>query len=70
MPRYRVSISREMYQTGYIEVNTESPDDAQKEVDALMSGKNPLQTNDPRIEWGEPQYEDFSMQTTGDVEEA
>jgi hypothetical protein len=65
-----VTVEKMLYQSGTIEVEADAPDEAIAEVEAMMQADEPLQTNDPRIAWDEPEYEDFSFVPTGDVDEA
>lgn len=70
MPEYRVSVEKTSRQTGVITIEAASSFAAKEKVKEMMEDtKNPLQTIDDRIEWDDPEYIDFSFQTTGDVEE-
>lgn len=63
--KFKVSVEKRMYATGIVEVSARTPELAQTKVEKMiMEGK--LQTND--IEWSEPEYEDCSLFTTGDVD--
>jgi hypothetical protein len=65
MPKFNVSVEKRLYCTGNIEVEANDSDDALCQVSNKIS-LGELQTTD--IEWGDPEYEDSSFQTTGDVE--
>jgi len=65
MPKFNVSVEKRMYCTGSVEVTAKDSDAALKKVsDQINTGK--LQTS--TIEWNDPEYEEGSFQTTGDVE--
>ena len=65
MPKFKVSVEKTLYCTGTVEVSAKDSDTALKRIsDKINSGK--LQTTD--VEWNEPEYEDGSFQTTGDVD--
>ncbi len=63
--KYTVSVEKRMYATGTVTVDCDSADQAvelvQNQIDSGV-----LQTT--AIEWDEPQYEDCSFATTGDVD--
>ncbi len=63
--KHTISVQKYMYCTGTVTAEGESPDDAVMAVeDQIAQGQ--LKTTD--VEWGEPQYEDCSFETTGDVD--
>lgn len=62
---YTVSVEKRLYCTGKIQVLASSPNDAVKRVDDMI-GHGKLQTAE--IVWSDPEYEDSSFGTTGDVD--
>jgi hypothetical protein len=54
-----------MYCTGTVTVTAETPEEAQAKVDEMIN-KGALQTS--QVEWDDPEYEDSSFATTGDVD--
>ena len=69
--KYKVTVEKLLRQSGTIEVEALTPDNAEAKVQAMMlDDKAPLQTIDSRIAWDTPEYEDHTFQTTGDVDEA
>ena len=67
MKKYKVTVEKRLYSSGVVKVTAANADAAQTKVEKkIESGK--LQTTD--ITWEEPQYEDLTFQTTGDVKEA
>lgn len=65
MKTFAVSVEKKMYQTGIINVEAESENIAiiivqKKIIDGLQTAE---------VTWNHPEYEDFSFQTTGDVDE-
>lgn len=67
MSNYLVSVEKRLYCTGHIKVDAENPDQAISAVRAMID-KGLLQTTE--IKWNEPEYEDSSFDTTGDIDEA
>jgi|SRR5665213_507355 len=71
MPEFEVSVEKKLIVTGKIKVTAESSPQAFKAVVKMMENQeSPLQTSDPRIEWGDPEYDDYSFIVTGDVDSA
>jgi hypothetical protein len=65
MPTYKVSVEKRLYCTGTVEVTAKDADAALKQVsDKINSGK--LQTS--QVEWSDPEYEDSTFDTTGDID--
>ena len=65
MPKFLVTVEKTMYCSGTIEVTAKDSDAALKKVsDKITSCK--LQTTS--VTWDDPQYEDGSFKTTGDVQ--
>ena len=63
--KFEVSVEKRMYATGVVVVDCDGPDEAIDLVESqIASGL--LQTTS--VEWGDPQYEDSSFATTGDVD--
>ena len=64
--KFRVSVEKRMYCTGTVTVDCASDHDA---IDLVQSqiDSGVLQTT--MVDWDEPQYEDCSFVTTGDVDE-
>ena len=61
---FEVTVEKMQYLSGVVKVTAQNPDAAIKKIqDKIYSGK--LQTT--MIEWGDPDYEDGSFTTTGDV---
>ena len=66
---FRVTVEKQQTVSGTIVVQAKNADAAIVAVNKLMNDKkNPLQTNDARIEWDEPVYDDDSFKVTGDVD--
>jgi hypothetical protein len=65
MPKFSVSIEKRMYCTGIIEVEAENADVALEDVQGRIN-MGILQTT--TVEWNDPEYEDCSFTTTGDVD--
>lgn len=66
MKKFRVSVERKLYVTGFVEVEAADELAAYRDVAArIHSGK--LQTT--KAEWGDPEYDDHSFAATGDVDE-
>ena len=66
--QYKVTIDRDLVQTGTILVDAETSVEAVRAVRAMMRyGPNVLQASDPRIQWDEPAYQDDSFDVTGDA---
>lgn len=64
MPKFEVTVEKTMTCSGIIEVEAVDADAALKQIsDRINSGK--LQTT--AINWDDPEYDDNSFQTTGDV---
>ena len=63
--KYSVSVEKRMYVTGTVKIEHGSEQEAVELVQSQID-KGTLQTTD--VEWDEPQYEDFSFFTTGDVD--
>ena len=62
---YHVTVEKRMYCTAEVTIDCDSPEQAQELVEnQITSGA--LQTTD--LLWGDPQYEDCSFITTGDVD--
>ena len=67
MKNFNVTVEKMYRVSGVITVKANSPEEANdKRDDKILSGK--LQTNDPKINWGDMDYEDSSFKTTGDVD--
>ncbi len=64
---YAVSVAKRLYCTGVVHVDADSPEEAERLVINQIE-KGVLQTT--AIEWGDPEYEDGSFETTGDVDGA
>jgi hypothetical protein len=65
MPSYQVSVEKRLYCTGAVKVSAKDSDEAIEKVSGMInSGK--LQT--ASVEWSDPEYEDLSFTTTGDVD--
>jgi hypothetical protein len=62
--KYPVSVEKRMYATGTVMVDCDNADQAVELVQNQIDN-GVLQTT--AIEWDEPQYEDYSFATTGDV---
>ena len=63
--KYEVSVEKRMYSTGKVTVECETPDQAIELVeDQINNGL--LQTTS--VNWSEPEYEDDTFVTTGDVD--
>jgi hypothetical protein len=65
MPKFRVSVEKCLFTTGSYEIEAEDADEAQEEVQRRIN-TGELQTT--AIEWNDPEYEDGSFATTGDVD--
>jgi hypothetical protein len=63
--KYAVSVEKRMYATGTVIVDCDNEDQAVEMVQNQIDNDD-LKTTD--IEWDEPEYEDCSFTTTGDVE--
>jgi hypothetical protein len=69
--RFKVSVEKQHTTTGVIEVEAADADAAIPKVEEMMvNQQNPLQTTSGEILWDEPEYDDGSFTTTGDVDEA
>jgi hypothetical protein len=69
MKNYAVKVVKLLRVEGTVEIKAESEEAALKTVQERMSDtKNPMQTTEP--DWDDPEYIDFSFETTGDVSEA
>jgi hypothetical protein len=65
--KIKVSVEKRMYCTGAVIVDCETVDQAIELVEAqIHTGE--LQTT--AVDWSHPEYEDFTFQTTGDVDDA
>jgi hypothetical protein len=62
---FSVSVEKALYCTGTVKVYAQTADEAIDKVEARIT-KGELQTTD--VEWNDPQYEDASFKTTGDVD--
>lgn len=65
--KYKVSVEKTLYCTGSVEVEADDPEQAEQVVDELINSCR-LRTSD--VCWEDPTYEEASLCTTGDVEEA
>ena len=65
MKIFKVSLEKRMYCTGSIDVTAETSEQA-VEAAQIMIDQGKLQTTE--IEWSDPEYEDCSFTTTGDVD--
>jgi hypothetical protein len=65
MKTFKVSVERKLYVTGYVKVWARDEFAALRTVNNKIA-EGTLQTTD--VEWGEPEYEDHSFDTTGDVD--
>jgi hypothetical protein len=65
MPKFKVSVEKRMYCTGAVEVEAQDADAALEEVKSQIN-MGALQTDS--VEWDDPEYEDCSLTTTGDVD--
>jgi len=63
--KFKVSVVKRLYCTGAVEVEASDEDTA---IDLVQSQieRAELQTTD--VDWGDPVYEDFSFEATGDVD--
>lgn len=67
--KYNVRVVKMQRVEGVVEVNAASEKAALKAVQKRMKdANNPMQTTEPL--WDDPEYVDFSFETTGDVYEA
>ena len=65
MKEFDVSVQKQMTCTGSVKVQAENGVDAIRKVkEQIRNGK--LDTSS--VEWGDPEYEDCSFDTTGDVD--
>ncbi len=62
---FKVSVERKLYVTGYVKVRAPDAAGALAFVNHQID-RGVIQTTD--AEWDEPEYEDHSFITTGDVE--
>ena len=62
---YKVTVEKQMLVSGVVQVFADNCDDAVAKVDAMILGAK-LSHGD--VEWSEPEYIDFTFQTTGDVD--
>jgi len=65
MPKFKVGVEKRMYATGTVTVDCDDADQAAEMVQRQINS-GALQTT--AVEWSEPKYEDFTFETTGDVE--
>jgi hypothetical protein len=71
MAKFKVTVEKMLRQSGVIEVSAKDAASAVEKVDKRLNDfENPLQTNSPDIMWDDPEYEDFTFKTTGDVDDA
>ena len=64
MPKFQVTVEKTMYCSGVVEVTAKTSEEALAKVEKkIESGK--LQTTN--VKWDDPEYEDGSFKTTGDV---
>lgn len=63
--KYKVSVDKAMYCTGYVEVNAKDADKALGKVDNMISN---CEISPEDVGWGEAIYDDASFKTTGDVD--
>ncbi len=66
MPKFKVSVEKQMYATGVVDIEAETPDAAWKLVEYRIAAGE-IQTT--AVEWDDPEYIDFSFGTTRDVDE-
>jgi hypothetical protein len=66
MPNFKVSVEKRLYCTGTVEVTADNAEEAVKKVDDQINSGD-LQTSSVDT-WDDPEYEDCSFQTTGDVD--
>ena len=67
MKEFNVTVEKTQYCSGIIKVKAPDADAALKKVsNQIQSGK--LQTT--AVNWDEPEYQDGTFKTTGDIEEA
>jgi len=66
MPKFSVSVEKRLYCIGSIEVNAENADQAVQAVQILID-QGKLQSTEIK-NWDDPEYEDCSFSTTGDVD--
>jgi hypothetical protein len=66
MKLFDVSVERGMYCTGKVRVEAEDADGAEEEVKRRI---RKMELREEDVEWGEPQDEDCSFQSTGDVDD-
>jgi len=63
--KFEVSVDKTLYCTGKVKVTAKNAEEAIDKINKkILSGK--LQTTD--VEWSDPEYEDNSFKTTGDVD--
>lgn len=65
---YQVQLEKMQVVYGTVAVNAKSKDDAVNKVQGMVKDRA-LHATHEDISWGEPQYVDFSFQTTGEAEE-
>lgn len=63
--KFIVSVEKRLYATGTVEINCDTIEHAIELVESKIDNGE-LQTT--AIEWDDPQYEDMSFMTTGDVD--
>ena len=63
--KFNVQVEKRMYVLGTVEIEANSPEEAEVKADALILNGN-LQTTE--CEWNDPVYEDMTFATTGEVE--
>jgi hypothetical protein len=67
MTTFRVFVEKEYVVRGYIELEASGREGPLRTIEEQMRERR-LQSCDPRIQWEEPEYVDFSFQATGEVE--
>ena len=67
MPKFKVTVEKTQTLSGTVEVEADNADEALNKVDRdIITGF--LQSNSSKIEWDDPDYDDGSLRTTGDVD--
>lgn len=67
MPLFKVTVEKTLSVSGTIEVEADNADEALEQVDRDIT-LGILQSNAEKIEWDDPDYDDGSFSTTGDVD--
>lgn len=65
MKTFNVTVEKTQYLSGIVKVPAQNPRKAISKVEKLINNGK-LQTTD--VEWGDPDYNDGSFKTTGDVD--